>query len=173
MEILFVHGAGGYQDDLPLAEELHTRLGLPVTTPRFPDADMSAAGWRSEIERHRNTLAPDLVIVGHSFGASMALLHLADEFQGTPPLGLVLLAMPFWGSEGWQAEYTLPADAKLPTGFPVWLHHCVDDEVVPIDHLDRHAARLPQAQVRRHTSGGHQFEGRMAAVAGDVGTLAG
>ena len=171
MEILFVHGAGGYQDDLPLAEELRTRLNLPVTAPSFPDEDMSTAAWRREIERHWTALGPDPVLVGHSFGASMALLHLTDGFSGTAPLGLALLAMPFWGSEGWQAEYALPADAELPAGFPVWLHHCSDDEVVPFDHLDRHAARLPDAVVRRHKTGGHQFEGRIGAVADDVATL--
>ncbi|MCC9145002.1 MULTISPECIES: alpha/beta fold hydrolase [unclassified Arthrobacter] len=173
MEILFVHGAGGWEDDQPLAEELHVHLGVPVSAPRFPDEDMSAAAWRSELERQLSGLGPELVIVGHSFGASMALLHLTEEFTGSPPQGLALLAMPFWGSEGWQAEYSLPADAELPTGFPVWLHHCRDDDVVPFDHLDRHAARLPQAQVRRHGSGGHQFEGRMAAVAEDVSAVNG
>ncbi|MCC9206463.1 lipase family protein [Arthrobacter sp. zg-Y769] len=67
---------------------------------------MSAATRRREIERHRDALGPELVIVGHSFGASMALLHLADDFPGSAPLGLALLAMPFWG----------PAPAAAGTG---------------------------------------------------------
>lgn len=176
MEILFVHGAGGWVDDQPLAEELHARLGVPVVAPRFPDEDMSAAAWRGELHRHRDIRGPELVIVGHSFGATMALLDLAGDTQHaaprTPPLGLALLAMPFWGSEGWQAEYALPAGAVLPADLPVWLHHCRDDDVVPFDHLERHASRFPRARIRRHDSGGHQFAGRMAAVADDLAKLA-
>ena len=171
MEILFVHGAGGYRDDQPLASHLRVALGVPVAFPEFPDEDMSAAAWRGVIQRHLDVLGPDVAVVGHSFGASMALQQLAHGFGGAAPRGLVLLAMPYWGSEGWQAEYALPADAELPAGLPVRLHHCLDDDVVPADHLDRHAARFPQALIRRHASGGHQFEGRMPAVAGDVAAL--
>lgn len=181
MEILFVHGAGGWMDDQPLADELRTRLGVEVTAPHFPDDDMSAAAWRRELGRQVDSRGPDLVIVGHSFGASMALLHLADSppqtLPETPPntplLGLALLAMPFWGSEGWQAEYALPANTEPPADLPIWLHHCRDDQVVPFSHLDRHAARLPHALIRRHDSGGHQLEGRIGAVADDLKTLPG
>lgn len=171
MEILFIHGAGGWREDQPMADELRARLGVPVSAPPFPDDDMSASAWRGELDRHRGSLGPELVIVGHSFGASMALLDLADDPSAPPPLGLALLAMPFWGAEGWQAEYSLPAAAELPADLPVWLHHCRDDDVVPFDHLERHVLRLPRALVRRHASGGHQFEGQLAAVAEDLAPL--
>ena len=172
MEILFLHGAGGWVEDQPMAAQLRTLSGQAVTMPRFPDEDMSAAAWRGEIARQLEELEAEPVIVGHSFGASMALLHSADgDLQGPRPLGMVLLATPFWGSEGWQAEYSLPAAARLPADLPLFLHHCADDDVVPVDHLDRHAHRLPQALIRRHESGGHQFQGRMAAVAEDLASL--
>ncbi|MBP3036884.1 alpha/beta fold hydrolase [Arthrobacter sp. zg-ZUI100] len=172
MEILFLHGAGGWVDDQPMAGQLQTLSGQPVTMPRFPDEDMSAAAWRGELSRQLQARGAEPVIVGHSFGASMALLHYADnDPQGPRPLGLVLLATPFWGSEGWQAEYSLPAAAQLPADLPLFLHHCADDDVVPVDHLDRHADRLPHALIRRHERGGHQFQGRMAAVAEDLASL--
>lgn len=171
MEILFVHGAGGYRDDLPLAGHLRATLDVTVSYPEFPGDDMSAAAWRAGIQRQLDVLGPDVAVVGHSFGASMALLHLAGHFDGITPLGLVLLAMPYWGSDGWQAGYGLPEDAGLPADLPLRLHHCVDDDTVPVDHMDRHAARLPQALVRRYPSGGHQFEGRMPEVANDVAAL--
>lgn len=173
MEILFIHGAGGWEDDQPLVDELRTLLGAEVAAPRFPDDDMSAAAWRRVLDRHLISLGPEPVIVGHSFGASMALLHLADHSLGSPTSGLALLAMPFWGSEGWEAEYSLPADAELPADLPVWLHHCRDDDVVPIAHLEHHAARLPQALVRRYETGGHQFHRRMGAVAADLAGIGG
>ena len=172
MGILFVHGAGGWADDQSMAGELRRRLGADVAMPRFPDEDMSAAAWRGELERQLSSLGADpVIVVGHSFGSSMALLHLAGGWTGEPPLGLVLLATPFWGSEGWQADYALPADFTAPADLPLFLHHCRDDGTVPFEHLDRFDALLPGAVVRRHETGGHQFEGRMAAVAADVGSL--
>ncbi|WP_066301404.1 alpha/beta fold hydrolase [Arthrobacter luteolus] len=172
MGVLFVHGAGGWVDDQPMADELRTRLGVKVDMPQFPDQDMSAAAWRAELDRQLDSLGPFAVIVGHSFGSSMLLLRMADGWPGHPlPRGLVLAATPYWGSEGWQAEYALPADFTPPAGLPLVFHHCRDDTTVPFDHLARFESLLPGAVVRLHESGGHQFEGRMAAIADDVGSL--
>lgn len=171
MEILFVHGAGGWTDDQPLAAELRKVPGAEVSAPRFPDEDMSAAAWLRELDRQLRSLGPEPVIVGHSFGASMALLHCAGTASKHRSRGLVLLAMPFWGSEGWQAEYSLPTDAELPADLPLLLHHCRDDDVVPVEHVDRHASRLPHALIRLHERGGHQFQGRMGGVVQDVTML--
>lgn len=101
----------------------------------------------------------------------MALLRLAAAPPDPLPLGMVLLAAPFWGSEGWQGEYALPAGFTLPPGLPVFLHHCRDDETVPFEHLDRFEALLPGAVIRRHKTGGHQFADRMDAVSADVAAL--
>ena len=171
MEVLFLHGAGGWNDDQPIAEELRSRLRVPVTMPRFSNDEMTAAAWLAGIDEALDPLGPETVIVGHSFGASMALLRLAAAPPETLPRGMVLLATPFWGSEGWQGGYALPAGFTIPRGLPVFLHHCRDDDTVPFEHLDRYETLLPGAVIRRHESGGHQFEDRMNAVAGDVAAL--
>ena len=158
MAILFLHGARGYADDQPMADALRVALDEPVHLPRLPDEDMSHAAWSAEIAAH---LGPDVdTVVGHSFGGSTFLRMLT---QGDLGVGrLVLLATPEWGPAGWDvAEYALPhdADRRLAPGLRIDLHHCVDDEVVPVDHLDLLSARLPDATVARHGRGGHQFEG--------------
>lgn len=174
MGILFVHGAGGWVDDQPLAGQLRTGLDTGVDMPRFPDADMSAASWRARLDRQLESGEPDQVMVGHSFGSTTLLLRLADGWPDRPmPRGFVLLATPYWGTEGWQAEYALPAGFAPPEGVPVFLHHCRDDETVPFEHLDRFASLLPDTVIRRHEAGGHQFEGQMPAVIEDVRTLLG
>ena len=164
MEVLFLHGAGGWTDDQPIAEELRSRLRVPVAMPRFSNDEMTAGAWLGGIDAALEPLGPETVIVGHSFGASMALLRLAAAPPEPLPRGMVLLATPFWGSEGWQGEYALPAGFTLPPGLPVFLHHCRDDGTVPFEHLDRFEALLPGAVIRRHETGGHQFADRMDAV---------
>ncbi|MBF4994824.1 alpha/beta fold hydrolase [Arthrobacter gandavensis] len=171
MEVLFLHGAGGWNDDQPIAEELRSWLKVPVSMPRLPDDEMTAEAWLAGLDAALEPLGPDTVIVGHSFGSSMALLRFAAIPPDPMPLGMVLLAAPFWGSEGWQGEYALPVGFTLPPGLPVFLHHCRDDGTVPIEHLDRYEALLPGAVVRRHDTGGHQFDGRINAVARDVAAL--
>ncbi|UPO77889.1 alpha/beta fold hydrolase [Arthrobacter sp. Helios] len=86
MKVLFVHGAGGWLDDQALAAELRSTLDN-VEMPRFPDGDMSAAAWREVLDRQLESLGPELVIVGHSFGASILLLRLADGWPGELPRG--------------------------------------------------------------------------------------
>jgi len=173
MQILFVHGAGGWVDDQPIIAGLRRRCGLSVTAERYPDDDMSAVAWRGRLARQLRATGPTTILVGHSFGASIALLHAADGSPDVLPAGLVLLAMPDWSPEGWDVpEYAVPAGARPPTGLPIRLHHCRDDDVVPVEHLDLHLRHAPQAHARRHVTGGHQLDGRIAAVADDVMTLA-
>ena len=177
MDVLFMHGAGGWTDDQPMAAELRALLdsnplvNAAVWMPHFPDEGISAAAWLKQLDRQLNFLGPDVVAVAHSFGASMALLRLAAGWSGPRLSGLVLLAAPFWGSEGWQAEYALPAGFTPPDDLPLFLHHCRDDSTVPFDHLARFAPRMPHAVFRRHETGGHQFQDRMSAVSDDVAAL--
>lgn len=171
VEVLFLHGAGGWRDDQPIAGELRSRLRSPVAMPRFSDHEMTAEAWLGGIDEALEPMGEETVIVGHSFGSSMALLRLAASAPEPLPRGMVLLATPFWGQEDWQAKYALPADFTLPPGLPVFLHHCRDDGTVPFEHLDSYERLLPDAVIRRHETGGHQFEERMDAVAGDVAAL--
>lgn len=174
MEILFLHGAGGWDDDQLLVVALRRLRAAPVHMPRLPADDFSASSWVSEVRHHREVLGPGLVVVGHSFGASMALLDLATSSRGPRPAGLVLLAMPSWSERGWDVEdYVLPSDVAPPSDVPILLAQCRDDPVVPIEHLEEHRDLLPGAAVRTYDTGGHQFTGRMAAVAQDIEDLVG
>ncbi len=149
-----------------MAAALRGHLDAPVHYPRFSDEDMSYDAWRREVSGHLEALGPHVAVVAHSFGASVALRHVLED---RPSLSaLVLLAMPYWGTTGWDvAEYAPPAAFEPPV-VPIFLHHCRDDEEAPIDHLAHHVAALPGAAVREHETGGHQLSGRMAAVAADL-----
>lgn len=164
MRLLFVHGAGGFDEDRALADGLGSELGVAVDYPRLPDQDMSYAAWSAIIGAGLTRIEPGDLVVGHSFGASILLKVLAQK--GSPPQAAVLLAMPDWGRSGWDVpEYECAGPE--PIG-PLALHHCRDDEVVPFAHLAVHAEQLPRAQVHEHQSGGHQFDGLAEVVAGTI-----
>jgi predicted alpha/beta hydrolase family esterase len=163
--LLFLHGAGGYDEDRLVADALGASLGLPVDFPRLPDEDMSYDAWAGAVSTSLSIVGPGDVVVAHSFGASILLRVLSED----SPAGLrraTLLAMPDWTPDGWDvAEYAFTGPAP---SVPLSLHHCRDDDVVPFDHLALHVARLPSAEVHRHDTGGHQFEGRIDAVAAEL-----
>lgn len=165
-QLLFLHGAGGFSEDGPLADALGAELGARVVLPRLPDDDMSYAAWAAVVRPHLDALEPHDVLVAHSFGASVLLRVLGED--GSSPERAALLAMPDWGPDGWDvAEYAYDGP---PAGTVLTLHHCRDDEVVPFAHLSVHASRLPGARVVDHASGGHQFDGRVAELAADLRT---
>ncbi|ASR05079.1 alpha/beta hydrolase [Gordonia westfalica] len=164
--LLFVHGAGGFTDDRPIADGLGDALGVPVDMPEFSGDDMSLQAWADPLRARLSAMAPDDLLVAHSFGASI-LLHVLAEAGYAGPRRAVLLAMPNWGPNGWAIEqYDFVGPEPGDVAFS--LHHCVDDEEVPIGHLDLNAAVLPGAHLHRHETGGHQFFGQVGIVAADV-----
>lgn len=77
--LLFLHGAGGYEADRPLAEAIAVELGQPVTYPHFPDDDMSFEHQASLMRAALDAVGPDDVVAAHSFGASILLRVLAER----------------------------------------------------------------------------------------------
>ena len=164
IEMLFLHGAGGFHDDQPLAAALASELGAHFSIPELPDEDMSVAAWTSAIRPHVDELTASDVLVAHSFGASMLLALLST--MPTPPPRAFLLAMPNWGDNGWAvADYDFTG-AEPTTALT--LHHCEDDDVVPVSHVALNQRLLPSADVRLHEVGGHQFDGCASLVAADI-----
>lgn len=165
MALLFLHGAGGYEEDRPLADAIAAELERPMTYPRFPDDDMSFDHQASLVRAALKTIRADDVVAAHSFGASILLRVLAERERETPRR-VVLLAMPDWSPQGWDvANYAFTGPAPRQD---ISLHHCRHDDVVEFAHLALHAARLPRAAVHAHDDGGHQFEGLAAEIARDL-----
>mgnify|MGYP006977644120 FL=1 len=92
------------------------------------------------------------------------LMHVFGEAR-LAPRNAVLLAMPNWGPDGWDVpQYVFPGTGSLLPS----VHHCVDDDVVPVEHLDLNAAFLTSAPLHRHPVGGHQFDGLADVVAAEL-----
>ena len=176
--VLFVHGAGGeaFGEDEPLFRSLREALGpdFAVEYPEMPDGDAPEFGkWGARISRELSASDGEVILVGHSLGASTLLKYLSEEQIERPIAGLFLIATPFWGTKDWEAEYALREDfpAALPEDMPIFLYHSRDDEWVPFAHLALYAERLPQATVRGFDGRGHQFGDDLSEVAEDIAKL--
>ena len=161
-QILFIHGGGesGYEADTKLADSLRKELGdaYEVLNPEIHFNDtLPDFGWLKQIGKEISLVKEEIILAGHSFGASMLLKYLSENPIRKKIDGLFLIAAPYWhGDEAWKKGIKLHnsfADG-IPKDIPVFLYQCEDDEVVPLDHLEFYVQNLPQAIVRRISSGG-------------------
>ncbi|HEX8033136.1 MAG TPA: alpha/beta hydrolase [Ktedonobacterales bacterium] len=179
-QILFIQGGGngGYEADAKLATSLQAVLGAAyeVRYPRMrTDEALPDFGWGQQIDEEMAAVEGEVILVGHSLGASV-LLKLLSESDGNRHIaGIFLIATPFWGGDkNWQYEgLTLQADFgdKLPKGIPLFLYQCRDDEEVPVAHLALYAQALRQATIRELAGGGHQLGNDLTPVAEDIKSL--
>lgn len=160
--LLFLHGAGGFEEDGPLASRLAASIDADLVMPRMSDDDMSVESWASPIRRAVADLGPDDLVAGHSFGGSILLRVLVERLW--PVRRVHLLAMPNWGEDGWEVE-EYDFDGPEPPQ-SLTLHHCRDDAVVPFAHLALNTRVLPGAGVEVHATGGHQFEDEVPVLLG-------
>ena len=177
--ILFIHGAGAeaYPGDRALSQSLQSHLGKDyrVMYPQMPDADNPTyENWKNKIFSSLRNLQGEIYLVGHSFGGSTLIKALTQETMPQTIAGLFLLAAPFWGAKDWEYDvYALRPDATdhLDKSIPLYMYHCKDDDIVPVEHLAMYAAVFPHAMTREQDSGGHQFDDNIAVVADDIRNL--
>lgn len=179
-QTLFIQGGGngGYEADAKLAASLQAVLGAAyeVRYPRMrTDEALPDFGWGQQIDEEMAAVESEVILVGHSLGASVLLKHLSASDGKRQIAGIFLISAPFWGGDqDWQYKgLTLQEDFadKLPKGVPLFLYHCRDDEVVPFAHLALYVQALRQANIRELASGGHQLGNDLTPVAEDIRSL--
>jgi predicted alpha/beta hydrolase family esterase len=178
-QVLFVHGGGegAYEKDKELAASLRDALGTAydVRYPKMPDEDRPEyEAWKDQIAEVLADLDSEVILVGHSLGASILLKYLSEEKAEKPVAGIFLVAPPYWGVEDWEVgEYALREDfaSRLPEELPVFFYHSRDDEWVPFTHLALYRAKLPQASVHEFDGRGHQLDDDLSEVALDIKRL--
>lgn len=174
--ILFIQGGGegGYEEDAKLAGSLRSLLGAAykVHYPRMAtDEALPDFGWPEQIGCAFDAIESDVILAGHSLGASMLLKWLSSGQVRKKITGIFLISTPFWSSdENWIQGLKLKEDFadQLPGNVPVFLYHSRDDEVVSVEHLAVYRQKLPYATIREIESGGHQLNYDLSLVANDI-----
>ena len=145
-----------------------------VHYPLLPNESSSDFGRKKQIGKEISSIKGEIILAGHSLGASMLLKYLSESPVQKKIAGVFLISTPFWsGDEDWKQGLKLQENFadKLPKDVPVFLYHSKDDDEVPFDHLGIYAENLPQATVREITSGGHQLNNDLSIVARDIKSL--
>lgn len=181
-QVLFIQGAGngGYKADMPLVASLRDALGnaYHVHYPQIlPDETVPDFGqrWLRQIDNEIASAGDELILAGHSLGASMLLKYLSEKKTTKQITGIFLIAPPFWnGHEDWVQPLKLQQDfsEQLPKDIPLFFYQCKDDEVVPWDHFITYQQQLPWAIFREIAHGGHQLNNDLTLVADDIKSLA-
>jgi len=181
-QVLFIQGGGAeaYEADQQLVVSLRRSLGTAyeLLYPKMPhESDPDYRNWKPQIGKELSHLKNGATLVGHSLGGSFLLKYLSDEKVEKSIAGIFLIAIPYWGGDGWRYEgyesVTLPEDfpSKLPSGTPVFFYHSRDDETVPFAHLTLYATKLPQATIHALDARGHQLKNDLSEVAADIKSL--
>ncbi|HEY9488352.1 MAG TPA: alpha/beta fold hydrolase [Chryseosolibacter sp.] len=177
--IIFFHGGGSeedYEADVKLVASLKSKLGsgYSVHYPLLPDNGTPDLGRRKQINHEISVSEENVILVGHSLGASMLLACLSEIKTRKQIAGIFLLATPFWnGNEDWVKAFKLqPEFAKqLDRKIPLFFYHCRDDEEVPFGHLTIYKQQLPWASFREISVGGHQLNNDLTIVANDIKSI--
>lgn len=178
-QVLFIQGGGGEEDyaaDAKLVASLQEVLGEAylVHYPLLPNESAPDFGRKKQIGKEISSIKGEIILAGHSLGASMLLKYLSESRVQKKIAGIFLISTPFWnGDEDWTQGLKLQENFadKLPEDVPIFLYHCRDDEEIPFDHLGLYAQNLPQATFRQIASGGHQLNNDLSLVAKDIKSL--
>jgi predicted alpha/beta hydrolase family esterase len=178
--VLFIH-SGGPQGHHEGSDDLvkHLRQGLHddhvVLYPRMPDPENPEYElWKLTLDRELSALDDEVILIGHSLGASVLLKFLSEECCEKSIMGLFLVAPPFFGEPGWEVdEYELRPDfevnlRRIPN---IFLYHSRNDTVVPFNHLTQFADKLPQAVSRAFENRGHLFMSGLPELVDDIRNL--
>jgi len=175
-QVIFFHGGGSREDylaDEKLAESLTLHLGPDylVHYPFLSDNGSPDLGRRQQIKQEISDSGDGVILVAHSFGASMLLACLSEFSIEKKIAGVFLLATPFWqGNQDWVEPFKLQPDfaANLDKNIPLFFYHCRDDEEVSFDQLAIYRRELPWATFREIAAGGHQFANDLRTAARDI-----
>ena len=164
--IIYIHGAGTQEPDSEselLCNEFEREFGDTYLfhAPQMPDPNNpDYQTWMEVLDACIHKSDGPLILIGHSLGGSVILKYLSENIVETEVQQVLLLAAPFWGSNGWNiSRYQLKNEHvdQLLRFSNINFFHCLDDEVVPASHLEEYLSLIPHANGQVFKTGGHCF----------------
>jgi uncharacterized protein len=166
-QIFFAHsggpqgkpGRGSYDLVQWLREMLEPEYTIHDPVIEDPDAPTYEM-WESVLDRELCGINENLSLIGHSLGGSVLAKYLSEKACRFQTAGLFLVAAPWWGLGGWDAEeFTLDAGSqkKLSPIPMVQIYHCTDDPVVPFRHAKLYQKIFPNAFLHELSGNDHVF----------------
>ncbi|MCC5942105.1 MAG: alpha/beta hydrolase [Balneolaceae bacterium] len=152
-------GQGSYDFVQWLRENLGEAFRIHAPVIEKPDAP-SYQMWETMLDRELCSLNGDVFLIGHSLGGSVLAKYLSEKKCQFRTAGLFLVAAPWWGSGGWDAnEFALNTDRQKLSLKQKLIHiyHCTDDSVVPFSHAKLYKKFFPDAFLHELTGNDHVF----------------
>jgi hypothetical protein len=108
-QILFIQGGGegAHKADESLVAYVRGALGAAyeVRYPTMPNEKIPDYQlWQARIRKELTVVAGDAILIAHSLGGSFLLKYLSEEEAETIIRGIFLIAVPYWGGNGWRYE---------------------------------------------------------------------
>lgn len=106
--LLFIQGGGSEEDyaaDKKLVDSLQQNLGEAYSLhyPSLPNESVPDFGRIKQIGNEISLIGGEVILVGHSLGASMLLKYVSENEMRKKPIALFLISTPFWsGDEDWK-----------------------------------------------------------------------
>jgi uncharacterized protein len=175
-QVIFFQGGGGVEDydaDAKMVASLRSTLGstYSVHYPFLSNEEAPDFGRRKQIGHEISVSGEEVILVGHSLGASMLLAYLSENNVVKRIAGIFLIAAPFWsGDADWVKPLKLQPDfaERLNKKTPMFFYHCRDDKEVPFAHLAIYKQAIPWASFREIPVGGHHLDNNLEIVAADI-----
>lgn len=179
-QILFIHSAGPQgsgEGSSGLIEYLSNALrdDYVIQHPVMPEPENPRyEGWKKKLKEELEIMEGDLILIGHSLGASVILKFLSEEKYSNHIEALFLVSTPFWKKKDSQIEeFVLQKnfELKLKDLLPIYFYHSKEDEWVPFSHLDIYSKALPQATIRVLEGHEHEFASGLPRLVEDIKQL--
>ena len=161
--LIIIHGAGPkhYRSLEDGSGDWQTKLSetfskeFKVLTPQMPaPTKPKYEEWKFILDKNLARLKGEIILVGHSLGATFLVKYLLEEKIKQKISGLYLVSAPFNTVKGFE----VPADySTLPHIEHKHLYHCLNDVEVPFAHSILFEERL-KAKLKTFEGRGHYFK---------------
>lgn len=183
-QILYIHGGMTFKNKRDYVRFLKTReisiekkitwsndyldkeLGndFEIIRPRMPLQDYATYGeWKIHFERHFPYLRDNIILIGSSLGGIFLAKYLSEHVFPQKIMATYLVCPPF---DNTLSAEDLVGGFKLKSGLSrlqknspnLTLLFSQDDDVVPVAHAQKYAAKLPHAKIILYKSKNGHFK---------------